>query len=228
MSRPFISVVVPVYCSANGLPEFYRSLDDATRGMDAEFIFVDDASPDKSAQVLEKLALKDTRVKAVILRRNIGQQEATLYGTQLAKGQYIAHLDDDGQNPPALLGEMVRRLCTEGLDIVYAVAEGQERAGGRARDAVFRRMFPQARDVKVSAYRVMTFELAQTVLSLRGKFNYFSATALSAGARAGYISYPYVERAQGRSGYSFFKRSSLFIKIIWYYWLCPKSRTGVG
>jgi glycosyltransferase involved in cell wall biosynthesis len=114
-----ISVVIPVYNEAEGLPSLFASLRDALDPMpqSAEVIFVDDGSSDASADVLESLVTGDLRFVVVRLRRNYGQTAAMMAGFQHATGEVIIPMDADGQNDPHDIPHLLDKLA-EGYDVV--------------------------------------------------------------------------------------------------------------
>lgn len=107
-----ISIVVPVYHNAPSLADLLAELQAlAARNPDDdfEFIFVDDGSRDDSFAVLEGLAAGEPRMKAAKLSRNFGSVRAVLAGLSLARGDAVADLSADLQDPPALLHDMIAR-----------------------------------------------------------------------------------------------------------------------
>ena len=91
---PKISVIVPVYGTEKYLRQCLDSL--ATQTLhDAEFILVDDASPDRSIRIMEAYAAKDHRFRILRHEQNRGLFAARLTGAEAATGEYIAFLDSD-------------------------------------------------------------------------------------------------------------------------------------
>lgn len=86
--------------------------------MDYEIIFVNDCSPDDTAQVLEKIVEKDDRVIAVEHSRNFGSQAAFLSGMEISTGDGVILLDGDLQDPPEMI-ELFYEKYQEGYDVVY-------------------------------------------------------------------------------------------------------------
>ena len=88
---PEISVVIPVYRSSGMLETLYARLESALDklGDPWEIVFVEDASPDDSWRVLEGLAARDLRVRAIRLMCNYGQQRAVLAGLAHARGNFV-------------------------------------------------------------------------------------------------------------------------------------------
>ena len=105
-----VSVVVPVYQNAASLPDLYDRLQQVTANIadvDWELIFVDDGSTDESAATLERLLERDPRIRIVRLSRNFGSQAAILAGMTQARGQAIAVISADLQDPPELLDSLL-------------------------------------------------------------------------------------------------------------------------
>jgi undecaprenyl-phosphate 4-deoxy-4-formamido-L-arabinose transferase len=119
VGTPSLSVVIPVFRSAPSLPELARRLAATLSSMTDrwEVIFVDDASPDGSFEILQGLRAHDSRLKLIRLARNRGQHHATLCGLHHSSGDYVFTMDDDLQAPPEDLPKFLAKL-REGYDVV--------------------------------------------------------------------------------------------------------------
>jgi glycosyltransferase involved in cell wall biosynthesis len=115
-----VSIVIPVYNSADGLPLLIERLEAslAGLGMPYEAVLVDDGSRDRSWSVICELAGSRPWLAGVRLMRNYGQHNALLCGIRLAAHETIVTMDDDLQNPPEEIGKLLARL-DEGFDVVY-------------------------------------------------------------------------------------------------------------
>jgi glycosyltransferase involved in cell wall biosynthesis len=106
----FVSIVVPVYHNAASLPELlsrFQHLAGRNRGDRFEFVFVDDGSRDHSFAVLQSLQQTDERVRVIKLSRNFGSNAALLAGLDQARGEVVAAIAADLQDPPELIDEML-------------------------------------------------------------------------------------------------------------------------
>ena len=83
-----------------------------------EIIFVNDCSPDKSAQVIEQISAQDPHVLGITHSRNFGSQMAFRSGMELATKNSVVFLDGDLQDPPELI-EQFHQKWSEGFDVVY-------------------------------------------------------------------------------------------------------------
>jgi dolichol-phosphate mannosyltransferase len=92
----------------------------AQMGLDFEIVWVNDGSSDRSSQILDDLAARDPRVCVVHLTRNFGHQPAVCAGLMAARGDVVAILDADLQDPPEVLPGMLQ-LWRDGAQVVYAV-----------------------------------------------------------------------------------------------------------
>src|SRR5262252_6037517 len=116
-----LSIVIPVYRSADCLEALNAAISEALvpLGVRYEVVLVNDCSPDESWTVIEELCRRHANVVGVDLRRNFGQDNAILTGVRLARGQYIAVMDDDLQHDPRDIPSLISGL-EAGFDVVYA------------------------------------------------------------------------------------------------------------
>ncbi len=122
-----ISIVVPVYHNAPSLADLLdelRAVAARNPGDDFEFIFIDDGSRDDSFAVLKALAAREPRMKAAKLSRNFGSNPAIMAGLSLARGDAVAAIAADLQDPPALLHDMIARWRGE-RKVVIAARRGR-------------------------------------------------------------------------------------------------------
>ncbi len=122
-----LSIIVPVYNSAEVLPKLVERLDLILRGRGTPFeaILVNDGSRDNSWRVVCELASRHSWVRGINLMRNYGQHNALLCGIRAARYKTSVTMDDDLQNPP----EEIPRLLAEldrGFDVVYGAPRKEQ------------------------------------------------------------------------------------------------------
>lgn len=124
-----ISVVIPVYRAATILPKLHQRLVAALLSCtdNYEIIFVEDCGGDNSWEVIESLSHQDPNVRGIKLSRNFGQHNALLCGIRAVRGDVIVTMDDDLQNPPEEIPNLLAKLH-EGYDVVYG-SPAKERHG---------------------------------------------------------------------------------------------------
>lgn len=126
MSRPEVSVVVPVFNNATTLGELIdRQVVVLEKlGVSFELIFVDDGSRDESLALLRRRAEADPRVRVFALTRNFGGQSAICAGFDQVRGRRTACMDADLENFPEDIPRLLAGL-DRGHDLVCGVRESR-------------------------------------------------------------------------------------------------------
>ena len=116
-----LSVIVPVYNEEEVLSVFHNRLSEVLKSMsvNAEILYVNDGSTDKTVMILNTLRENDPRITLLELSRNFGKEIALTAGLDYARGNAIAVIDADLQDPPELIPELFKHW-KEGYDVVYA------------------------------------------------------------------------------------------------------------
>jgi dolichol-phosphate mannosyltransferase len=115
------SLVIPVLNEEAVLPALIARIDALMASLDgpAEAVFVDDGSSDRTAAMLEQLALADRRFRLIELSRNFGHQAAITAGMDAAIGEAVIIMDADLQDPPEVALDLIAKW-REGFQIVHA------------------------------------------------------------------------------------------------------------
>ncbi len=134
--KTFLSIIIPVYNEKENIKPLASEIKTmlGNLGATAEVIWIDDASTDGSFEVIRELSLSDPVMKGIRLGRNSGQTAALAAGIAAAQGGFIAAMDADGQNDPADLPSMIKKL-EEGYDVVSGWRKNR-------RDSWFGRQLP--------------------------------------------------------------------------------------
>lgn len=119
---PAVSVVIPIYNEQENLPELYARLHKVLDGLGQshEIIFVDDASRDRSRDLIRSLTQQDPSVRGLFFSRNFGHQPAIAAGIDHAQGQAVILMDGDLQDPPEVIPSLMA-AWKQGNDVVFAV-----------------------------------------------------------------------------------------------------------
>jgi len=121
------TILVPVYNSMNTL---LLLVDRVSRVMSEaqvhfELVLVDDGSEDGSFEEIQRLSKSNSFIRGFRLSRNFGHQAALFIGLKKSRGDFIAIIDDDLQDPPEILPDFFRRLY-EGADVVYGIRRNRK------------------------------------------------------------------------------------------------------
>lgn len=214
MDKKKISIVVPMYNEQETVGILYRELDKVSRELvnnEMEFLFVNDGSKDATLEEIKDIASKDERVRYVSFSRNFGKEAALYAGLSNAAGDYVAVMDADLQDPPALLPKMVQMLDNGQCDNV-ATRRVTRRGEPPIRSFCARCFYKLMRrlsnvDIADGArdYRLMKREMVESVLSV-SEYNRFSKGIFAwVGYETKWLEYENVERAAGETKWSFFK-----------------------
>ena len=136
-----LSIVVPTYKERGNVAELVRRLDAALAGISWEAIFVDDNSPDGTAQAVKDIAAADNRVRCLRRVGRRGLAGACIEGMLSSASPFVAVMDADLQHDEKVLPQMLTRLRTGGADLVagtrYVEGGSAESFSGR-RSAISR------------------------------------------------------------------------------------------
>ena len=209
-----ISLIIPCYNEEESLPYFYKekkSVLGTNPDYDAEFLFVNDGSKDRTLSVLKELASKDDRVKYLSFSRNFGKEAAMYAGFCNATGNYVAVMDADLQDPPSLLPEMLKILESGEYDSV--ATRRVTRKGEPPIRSFFARMFYKIinkisnADIVDGArdFRLMKQEMVDAIVEM-SEYNRFSKGIFGwIGYRTYWFPYENVERVAGETKWNFWK-----------------------
>lgn len=126
-----ISFVIPVYNEEKGFKKFYTEMllpELKKLKYGYELILVNDGSKDKSLQIIQELAEKDKHIKVLSFSRNFGKEVALTAGIREAEGAAVFTMDADGQQPPKLIPEFIKKW-ENGAELVIGVRGKYEKHG---------------------------------------------------------------------------------------------------
>ena len=209
-----ISLIVPCYNEEESLPFLYNALCDVRNeesSYDFEFIFVNDGSSDKTASVIKDFADKDPDVKYIFFSRNFGKEAAMFAGLQKAKGDMVAIMDADMQDPPSLIPSMIRSIENDEADIVASRRVSRE--GEPRIRSFFARMFYKIInsmiDVEIADgardFRLMKRQVVDAILELSERQRFSKGIFAWVGYRTKWIEFVNTERVAGQTKWSFWK-----------------------
>ncbi len=211
---PAISIVVPCFNEEEAIPLFYEETSRVLKTMSLssyEFVFVDDGSSDKTLDVLRGLSSKDKKVRFASFSRNFGKEAAIYAGLEKACGDYVALMDVDLQDPPSLLPQMFDALKKEGYDCA-ATRRATRKNEPPVRSFFARRFYKimgAMSDVPVvdgaRDFRLMTKQYKNAVLSLIERNRFTKGIFPWVGFKTKWFAYENIERAAGKTKWSFWK-----------------------
>lgn len=208
--KGLLSVIVPVYGSETILPHTWTRLTTVLSGipdLDYEIIFVNDASPDGALEVLRTLAQDDPRVRVISLARNFGHQVAISAGLDLAQGDAVVTIDDDLQDPPEVIADMVT-AWRDGYDVVYGQRSERKGEGSlkRSSAALFYRFLSWLSDTPLPLdtgdFRLLDRAAADALRLMREESRYIRGMVAWLGFKQMAIAYSRDPRHSGSGNYT--------------------------
>ena len=123
-----VSLLIPAYNEEDTIPLLYDELNkvlETIPGYEFEILFVNDGSSDNTLNILRNMQQRDTRINYISFSRNFGKETAMAAGFDYVTGDAAVIMDADLQDPPELIGEMIK-YWEEGYDDVFAKRRNRE------------------------------------------------------------------------------------------------------
>lgn len=214
-----LSIVVPCFNEAEAIPCFHRELSrvlssEPCERVDVEIIFIDDGSSDETLRIIKNLATEDARVRYLAFSRNFGKEAAMFAGMEHASGDYVAIMDADLQDPPAMLPTLLNAVASDGASEDSCDIARMRRTDRRGEPIVrswfarlFYRMINAMSDIEIvdgaRDYQVMKRSVVEAMLAMRERNRFFKGLSSWVGFRTAWFECENTERAAGRSSWSF-------------------------
>ena len=205
VKKNMFSLVIPIFNEEKLIDELVKRAISSLESfvLDYEVIFVDDGSTDQSLAKILAWQKKNRNIKILSLSKNFGHQAAYTAGLEHAKGELVAMMDGDLQDPPELLSEMYRKMSEEDYDIVSGKRIG--RKGRNSRDLyaiLFHLLFKHIGEIKnmenSGNYSMMRREAVDALLTMKEKVRYLPGLRTFIGFRQGYIEFVRDDRYKGK------------------------------
>ncbi len=209
VKTPLLSVVIPCYNEEEVIGETMQRLKafcSELANLDAELIFVDDGSNDRTRELLKSYAKEDSKIKLIGFARNFGHQIAVTAGIDAACGDAVVLIDADLQDPPEVVHEMIAKW-REGFDVVYGTRTERpgESAFKLATARVFYRLLNWLSDVPIPLdtgdFRLMSRPVVDTLRSMPERDRFVRGMVSWVGFKQIALPYKRAERFAGQSKY---------------------------
>jgi len=220
-----INIIIPTYNASETIRLLVDQLEKELDSCEFRIILVDDASTDNTPVIISSLADSRPNITYHFSQKNRGQQASLQTGLKMISEpcDFVITMDDDLQNPVCVIPLLIEKIKS-GYDLVYAVPDVVSTRGGRSpslmrrfgsrlRDLLFDSFTNKPPGIKVSAFRIMTYDLAVRASRSEKRFFYLSAEAFQYKISAANILYEFVPRSCGRSSYHFGKLLLVYLKL---------------
>ncbi len=206
--RPTLSLVLPIYNEEEVIPELHRRLQQflAQLTLDAEVLFINDGSRDRSMDLLREIAVGEPRYRILQFARNFGHQAAITAGVDFARGKAVVLMDADLQDPPEVVTAMVAKW-REGYDVVYGRRRRREKEGwfklltARWFYRLFALMIPIDIPLDTGDFRLMSRQVVVALRELRESHRFVRGMVAWLGFRQTEVLYDRPGRFAGETKY---------------------------
>lgn len=211
--RVHLSVVSPIYMAAGCLDELWRRVVAACEAItqDFEIVLVDDASPDNSWAVVERLARNDARVRGVQLARNFGQHHAVTAGLRAARGEWVVVMDCDLQDRPEEIPRLYEKATGEGHLCVMARRNNRSDSPiKRLQSRVFYKVLGYLADLRELDHTLSNFSISRRqviddVERMGEAARFYPGFLFWLGYPTGFVEVTHDPRFEGQTSYTFAK-----------------------
>jgi glycosyltransferase involved in cell wall biosynthesis len=216
MSAPALSVIAPVKDEEEAIAPFVEKVAAVLEGIEGvgrggfEILFIDDGSDDGTLDAIRRAHQRDPRGRGLSFSRNFGKEAALSAGLDHALGSAVVPLDVDLQDPPEVIGDMVRKW-REGYDIVYGVRTNRESDSlpKRLTADLYYRAHNWLSDDKIPEhagdFRLLDRKVVDVIRAMPERSRFMKGLFAWAGFRQASVSYARVRREVGESKFNYWK-----------------------
>ncbi|MDR2175516.1 MAG: glycosyltransferase family 2 protein [Synergistaceae bacterium] len=215
------SLIIPIYKNEANIPFLLEALRELTRDIESmEVVFVVDGSPDDSWALLRALLPEEPYPsRLVLLSRNFGSSSAIRTGIEFARGEHIAVMAADLQEPPQLVKTFFETLESDEADIVAGQRVGRK-------DPLMSKMFSNLywtlyryfinQEIPPGGVDVFACnkKVADVLAGIKEHHSYIAILLFWVGFRRKFVPYERQERRQGKSAWTFRKKTHLFLDTV--------------
>jgi polyisoprenyl-phosphate glycosyltransferase len=216
---PYLSVVIPVYRSEDCLETLIAGINRAMAplGRYYEVVMINDCSPDHSWTVISWICQSNPNVVGIDLRRNFSQDNAIITGLRMARGKYVAIMDDDLQHDPQDLPRLLAKI-EEGADVVYANFDRRQQSwwknlGSWFNGKVAEWVLGKPKGFYLSPYKVMRKEISDLICVYDGPDPYIDGLIFQVTSNIDQIPAKHYSRHAGRSTYTLWKSLKVWARL---------------
>lgn len=228
-----ISVLIPVYNSEKTIRKLCDSLImTLDKCKDLEIVLVNDGSKDRSGQICKELCHEYPGIVNYLeLSRNFGEHNALIAGLNYVKGEYCVMMDDDFQNPPEEVLNLIKEM-EKGYNVVYTYNKDRQdpffrRLGSRLNDIAANIVLNKPAGLYLSSFKIIDRFIINEIIKYEGQDPYIDGIILRSTDQIGTAAVVHKARSHGQSGYTLKKLVSLWLSMALNFSLIPLRIIGL-
>ena len=215
-----VSLLIPAYNEEETIPLLYDELNkvlETIPGYEFEILFVNDGSSDNTLNILRNIQQRDTRINYISFSRNFGKETAMAAGFDYVTGDAAVILDADLQDPPELIGEMIK-YWEDGYDDVYAKRRSREGETWlkKITSAAFYKLLQKMTKIPIQEdtgdFRLLDRRAIESLKKLREKQRYTKGMFSWIGFNKKEILFDRKPRAAGKTKWNYLKLFNLALE----------------
>ena len=214
-----ISIVSPVHKAESLISDLVIQIRNAIKPLNANFeiLLIEDGSPDKSWEQIEKLCLQFPEIRGIQLSRNFGQHHAISAGLALARGAWIVVMDCDLQDQPSEIPKLLKK-AREGYDVVLARRVlRQDGFFKKLSSSIFYHVLSWLTGVKhdaaIANFGIYSRKVIDAINSMPESIRYFPTMVKWVGFQTTTVSVEHAKRTKGQTSYKFKRLLNLGLDI---------------
>jgi len=213
-----VSVCIPVYNGAGTISELVHAVFASVgRYCETEIILVNDKSKDDSDTICKKLTSESENIKYISLRKNYGEHNAVMCALNFSTGDFVVIVDDDFQNPPEEIIRLVE-VAKTGADVVYSKYYSKKHhtfrnIGSSFNDKVSNWLLDKPKGLYLSSFKVISRSIVEEITKYNGPTPYIDGLILRVTDNITSVYVSHNKRKEGKSGYTFKKLISLWLRM---------------
>jgi glycosyltransferase involved in cell wall biosynthesis len=205
-----ISIVTPCYNEEDNVLELHERIKKSMQGLDYEYehIFIDNASSDRTVEILRDLASKDQRVKVILNTRNFGQIRSPYHGLLQATGEAVIGMASDLQDPPERIPEFIKKW-EDGFKIIVGVKNHSQEPGVfYSLRTMYYRVLRNLSDIQLidnfTGFGLYDRQVIETLRSFNDPYPYFRGLIADIGFEYARVEFTQPRRKRGISKNNFY------------------------
>ena len=206
-----LSIVIPVFNSEGIILDLYKRLTKELKSLvrDYELIFVNDGSPDNVWSKIQTLAVTDSNVKAISLRRNFGYDNALMAGLNYVRYPYVVIMDDDLQHAPEDISHLLVEI-EKGFDVVYGNFPVKRQSvlknlGSWLVSKLAQLIVSKPAHLQITSFKILRKEIAKGIVTYSGPYPYIDGLIFQMTSSINKIMVTHHPRAKDKGGHGIYK-----------------------
>jgi len=186
-----------------------------------EIILINDGSLDDSWNILKSISEKYSNVISINLFKNVGQHFAIYEGFKFCKGDFVITIDDDLQNDPQELKNLIDKSA-ENYDVIFGKFKKKNHGFVRSLGSIFvnfliNKIFLKSKKIKVSNVKLISKKVIQRIINHNPQEPYINGLVLLFSKSVANVEINHDKRKIGKSNYNFYKIKKLLFTILFNY-----------